>query len=156
MNMQNREIESYGRYIVSTLDRLVDCLDGFSDDELNWRPLPNANSLYILAIHTLANTEENILATLCGQVVERNREAEFTALADSNKSVQAYWQALRERLALGLTDLAPAELDREREHPRRGKLTGREVLLVVARHSAEHLGQAELTRDLLQAERERS
>jgi hypothetical protein len=29
-----------------------------------------------------------------------------------------------------------------------GVLTGREVLLVVARHAAEHLGQVELTRDL--------
>jgi hypothetical protein len=30
-------------------------------------------------------------------------------------------------------------------------LTGREILLVVARHAAEHLGQADLTRDLATA-----
>ena len=42
-----------------------------------------------------------------------------------------------------------ADLDRERVHPRRGLLTGREILIVVARHAAEHLAHAELTRDLL-------
>ncbi|MDP9352215.1 MAG: DUF664 domain-containing protein [Chloroflexota bacterium] len=44
-----------------------------------------------------------------------------------------------------------SRLEEEIEHPRRGRITGREVLLVVARHCAEHLGQAELTRDLLEA-----
>jgi hypothetical protein len=38
-----------------------------------------------------------------------------------------------------------------RQHPRRGPLSGREILIVVARHAAEHLGQAELTRDLMKA-----
>jgi hypothetical protein len=36
-------------------------------------------------------------------------------------------------------------------HPRRGAISGREILIVVARHAAEHLGQAELTRDLWKA-----
>ena len=42
-----------------------------------------------------------------------------------------------------------ATLDRERTHPRRGALTAREVLIVVARHAAEHWGEAQLTRSLL-------
>ncbi|CAN5843324.1 hypothetical protein BH10CHL1_BH10CHL1_01810 [soil metagenome] len=45
------------------------------------------------------------------------------------------------------------ELTRVRSHPRRGQITGREILLVVACHAAEHRGQAELTRDLLFAAR---
>ncbi len=32
--------------------------------------------------------------------------------------------------------------------PHRGNLTGREILLMVAHHLAEHLGQAALTRDM--------
>ncbi|MBN1310607.1 MAG: hypothetical protein JXB30_04240 [Anaerolineae bacterium] len=35
------------------------------------------------------------------------------------------------------------------EHPRRGQMAGRAELIIVARHAAEHMGQAELTRDLL-------
>jgi hypothetical protein len=30
----------------------------------------------------------------------------------------------------------------------RGEVTGREVLMLMARHAAEHVGHAELTRDL--------
>lgn len=149
--MQNREIASFWRFITSAIDRLIVCLDGLDQTELNWRPLPDANSLYVLAIHTLANTEENILGTLCGQAIKRNRPAEFMAQADSAETVRQQWQLLRERLQAALVELSPAELDREREHPRRGLLTGREVLLVVARHITEHMGQAQLTLDLLRA-----
>jgi uncharacterized damage-inducible protein DinB len=153
--MQNREIESYWGFISSALDRLLACLDGLTEEELNWRPLPSANSLFILAHHTLANTEENILGTLCGQVVHRNREAEFAAQAGAPALIQEQWQQLRERLSASLAQVSPEDLDRERQHPRRGPLTEREVLLVVARHTTEHLGQAELTRDLLRAAKEK-
>ena len=34
------------------------------------------------------------------------------------------------------------------KHHWRGEISGREVLIVVARHTAEHLGHAELTRDM--------
>ena len=67
--------------------------------------------------------------------------------------VRQRWQDLCELLCLALDNLPPAEFDREFWHARRGPLTGCEILLVVARHAAEHLGQAELTRDLLNAAR---
>ena len=54
---------------------------------------------------------------------------------------------------LDAATLPAADLDRERKHPRRDMLTGREVLIVVARHTAEHWGEAQLTKSLLLAER---
>ncbi len=116
--LQNREIASFWRFITSAIDRLLACLDGLDQTELNWRPLPDANSLFVLAVHTLANTEENILGTLCGQAVNRNRAAEFIAQADSAASVRQQWHELRTRLQAALAALPPSELDREREHPR--------------------------------------
>jgi hypothetical protein len=149
-----REPLLFWRFIGSSLDRLVACLEGLSADELNWRPpAPEANSLYALATHTLGNAEENILETLGGQIVGRNREAEFAVAGSSSTEVAARWRELRERLAQALTDLPTGALDAEYPHPRRGTLTGRAILIVVARHAAEHLGQAELTRDLLRAAR---
>ena len=47
--------------------------------------------------------------------------------------------------------MSAADFERAEIHPRRGVLTGREVLLIVARHATEHLGRAELTRDLAKA-----
>ncbi len=146
------EIDTYCRYILGSLDRLVGCLSDLDERGLNWRPpAENANSLYALAIHTLANAEENILGTLCGQPIGRDREAEFAARGASPREVEERWRELRWCLARALAELPQLQLEEQIEHPRRGRITGREVLLVVARHCAEHLGQAELTRDLLEA-----
>ena len=49
--------------------------------------------------------------------------------------------------------LTREDLDRARQHPRRGIITGRDVLIVVARHAAEHWGEAQLTRSLMNARR---
>lgn len=145
----NREVEMFWSYIVGSVDRIMACLDGLVEDDLNWRPLENANSLYVLATHTLGNVEKNLLDVLCGQPVERQREAEFVARGGSVDPIRRRWRELQESLSSSLAQLPPAELDREREHPHRGQISGREVLIVVARHAAEHMGQAELTRDLL-------
>lgn len=142
----------FWRYIASSLDRLVGCLDGLSEAHLNWRPAaPDTNSLYALATHTLGNAEENLLQTLLGQPVGRDRDGEFAARGDSARAMAARWSALRAEIGSRLAKLPADALDAPYAHPRRGPLTGRELLLVVARHAAEHLGQAELTRDLLRA-----
>lgn len=150
--IKNSEIACYCRYIFSSLDRLVDCLSDLNGKQLNWRPpAANTNSLYGLATHTIANTEENILGILCGQSVERNRDAEFATRGSSADELGERWRRLRSRLLSALAKLPPDALNQQVPHPRRGMITGREVLLIVARHSAEHLGQAELTLDLLRA-----
>lgn len=84
--------------------------------------------------------------------VGRERDAEF-AQDGTAAGVRARWRELRPRLVAALSHVAPGELARDRPHPRRGALDGRAVLIVVARHAAEHLGQAELTRDLWRATR---
>ncbi len=146
------EAAMYGGYILRSLDRLVGCLEGLDERGLNWLPpAPGANSLYALAAHTLANAEENVLGTLCEHPVERDRAAEFAARGAAAREVEDRWRELRVRLDRALSDLPQGRLDDDVRHPRRGAVTGREVLLVVARHCAEHLGQAELTRDLLLA-----
>lgn len=145
----------FWRYIASSLDRLVACLDGLDADSLNWRPAAaETNSLYALTTHTLGNAEENILEVLCGRAVGRDRAGEFAAHGTAPALVGVRWQDLRARLADALTQLPPDRLEATYPHPRRGVVTGREILIVVARHAAEHLGQAELTRDLLHAARE--
>ena len=60
-------------------------------------------------------------------------------------------EPLRERIAKHLASLTRDDLDAARAHPRRGTLTGRDVLIVVARHAAEHWGEAQLTRSLMKA-----
>ena len=150
--MRSQEIATFWRYIAGSLERLVALLDGLGEEELNWRPPAEAtNSLYMLAFHTLANAEENILGTLCGGPTQRSRESEFAVRGSTAESLVDRWRSLRGRLEVALSVLSPAELDASKMHPRRGQLQGREILIIVARHAAEHLGQAELTRDLMKA-----
>lgn len=148
------EAAAFRRYIMSSLDRLVQLAVDVAEPGTHWRPpAPNTNSIAVLVVHTLGNAEENILETLCGQTIGRNREAEFEDRSISAQQLQDQWFSLRSRLEAALLQLPASELDREHPHPRRGPLPGRDILIVVARHAAEHLGQAELTRDLWFAQR---
>jgi DinB superfamily len=153
---QTAELTSFRLYAVgSSLERIVACLEGLSDEELNWRPsAPGANSLGAIALHALANAEENILGTLFGQAVARDREGEFATAGLSPATVQGRAEAVQTHIREALVRLTSEDLQRECQHPRRGTLSGREVLLVAARHAAEHVGQDELTRDLLRSRRE--
>lgn len=141
----------YWRFITSSVDRLLACLDGLDEAALNWRPLPNANSLYVLATHMLGNIEETVWGLVCGQPVVRDRDAEFSATGHDAPLLQTRWQTLQTHIAHHLAQLPSSTLEQEHLHPRRGPLTGWAILLIVARHAAEHLAHAELTRDLLLA-----
>ncbi|MFN8491454.1 MAG: DinB family protein [Caldilineaceae bacterium] len=147
------EVDLFWRKTVSAVDQLLACLDGLTETELNWRPAENTNSLFVLATHLLGNVEENIFGVLGGQAVQRDRDAEFISQGTAVEPIRQRWQTLQQRATTVLTQLSQTELTRERPHPRRGQITGREVCWVVALHAAEHRGQATLTRDLILAAR---
>lgn len=150
--LENLEIAAADRALADTITRLLACLDGLDAAQLNWRPpVEGGNSVYILAVHTLANVEESVIEVLGGEPVGRIREQEFVAQGDSAAALQARWAALQPRVRTTLTTLTPEILAREHRHPRRGLMSGRDVLLRTLRHAAEHLGHAELTRDWLKA-----
>ena len=150
---QTNEIDLYWQKISSTVDEIVGCLEGLGSDGLDWSPLDDANSLYVLATHTMGNVRHNMLNGLCGQPVSRDRDAEFVVTGGSAAEIGARWNEIKGRISASIEDLPPGEADREREHPRYGTVSGRELLLLVATHAAEHYGQAQLTRDLLKARR---
>ena len=147
--MSNTDIETSWNYIRRSIDRIFSCLEGVDGEDLNWRPLSSANSLYILATHVMANVESNILGVLCGLEILRNRDDEFKARGISSKSLKEKWYEIQERISINLSKLPSGALDQKYVHPRRGKITGRDHLILIARHMAEHVGHAELTRDLL-------
>lgn len=147
----NKEIETFWTFISRSVSSIVSCLDGLGEEDLNWRPpTENANSLYVLPMHMMGNMEEVILGVLCSQGTgNRQRESEFEVAGNSSEPVKRRWVELQEKITFSLAQLPPDALDREYIHPRRGKITGRGILIVVATHAAEHNGQAKLTRDLL-------
>lgn len=147
-NRQSKALTLW-RFISRSVERLLACLDGLDEAALNWRPLPSANSLYSLAAHIIGNIEETVLGVICGHKVVRDRDAEFSTIGCDSVALRAHWQRLETQITQDLTHLTPIDLDRPRLHPRRGMVSSWEILIVVARHAAEHLAHAELTRDLL-------
>ena len=151
---ESREVATFWRYLESSLDHLIELAASLDPEAIHWKPpAPETNSIAVMTAHTLGNVRENILEILCGEAVHRDREAEFVDRAVTAETLAAQWANLRALLLAALAAVPASELDRRRTHPRRGELDGREVLIVAIRHAAEHLGQAELTRDLWVASR---
>ena len=147
---QDREASTLRHEIVTMLERVVATLDGLDEASMNWRPpAAGANSLHVVAVHTLANAEENICHAICGDAVERRRDEEFATAGAPAVPLRERWAELRTRIEACLSGLTDTDLGEERRHQRRGMLPVREFLLITLRHAAEHAGQAELTRDLL-------
>jgi hypothetical protein len=147
--MRENEIGSLWLHITHSVDRILSCLDELNEDDLNWRPIESANSLYVLVTHMMGNIEANILGVLYHERIDRHRENEFKAHGNDAGPLKKRWRKLRDVISTHLEKLPPDALDREYLHPRRGCITGRELLIMIARHAAEHVGHAELTRDLL-------
>ena len=149
---RSQEVATFWQYISGTLDRFMEVVVDCSVTELNWRPpAPEANSIYVLAVHTLANARQNVLGKVCGQDVTRNRDEEFVQVATEENVSILWWPQLRADMEQALAGVEQSRLNVVIEDPDRGSVFGREFLLIVARHAAEHVGQAELTRDLARA-----
>lgn len=147
---QNAEIDLIGRKLLEHVDRIMACVDGTSEEDLNWKPSKtNTNSLGILATHIMGNITQNFFVVIGGEEDHRDREAEFRAHPVSSAALMEQWSELRGRVERMLDNLPPETLDQEFSHPRRGTSSGRELLLNAALHAAEHVGHAELNRDLL-------
>ena len=148
------EVASFWRFTRRSLDGFMEVVDSVTTDELNWRPpAPDTNSIYALALHTLGNVRMHVFRVLLGQSVDRDRDGELQSLAAASNVPIPFWPSLRSEVGEALATLPAEAMDRTYDHPVFGPLTGREVLMVMMRHTAEHLGQAELTRDLILAAR---
>jgi uncharacterized damage-inducible protein DinB len=148
------EVESLCRRLFSELDRVVKALEGLDEVAVNWRPpAQNANSLLVLATHTVAAAEDHVVHRLCGEEVARSRPAEFVATGCA-AHIRERAEAVKRRITDALARLDPARLEALRDTPDGKRPVGDSLVLAVA-HAAEHAGQMELTRDLWRATQER-
>ena len=143
-------LTDYADHAVDTLTSIVTSLGDLS----NQRPdLPGANSPYAIMTHCLGVMAYWGGHVVAGRDVPRDRAAEFTATGRVTDLVAAAQQAKIQFRADALTADPPAP-------PRQAARRGPDVLEVRSQGHAllhvleelyQHLGQAELTRDLLLA-----
>lgn len=141
------------------VDRAVDALCGIvtslGDDLANQRPdLPGANSPYVILTHCLGVMADWGGHVVAGRDVPRDRAAEFTAAGPVADLVAAAEQAKLQFRADARTADPQAPPRRPAARRRQDVLEARSqghALLHVVEELYQHLGQAELTRDLLLA-----
>jgi len=119
---------------------------GLDHGTLNWRPLPKANSIAVLVVHSLGSQREMLRAVR--QIsVDRDRDSEFKAEAEAadllalldqaDKDVDEFLGALTEDDLVGMRP-------RGTNPPR----PGIEWLVSNYGHAREHLAQIQLTKQL--------
>ena len=119
---------------------------GLDHGTLNWRPLPKANSIAILVIHSLGS-EREMLRAVRKITTERDRDSEFRAEAAAADLLALIDQADRdvdEHLG-ALTDDDLAGMRPRGDNPPR---PGIEWLVTNYGHAREHLAQIQLTKQL--------
>jgi len=148
--MASAEIESFRLRFEFEFDRLLRTLEGLDEEAVNWKPAaPSANSLVVLVTHALASAEDHVVRRAAGKPVARSRDAEFAVKGDGS-SLPTRAAEVKKRIAGSLAGL-DGRLGEERESsigtwPR--TWTVRDTLVNSIAHTVEHVGHAELTRDL--------
>jgi uncharacterized damage-inducible protein DinB len=151
--MASPEIESFRVRFEYEFDRLLETIADLDEEAVNWKPpFPGANSLLVLVTHALGSAEDHVVRRAAGKTVVRNRDAEFAATGGTSHLIGKATE-VRSRIADALAGLE-GRLEEERESPFRrwpGKATVRDSLVHAISHTAEHVGHAQVTRDLLKA-----
>lgn len=148
-------VDALADYVDHGVDQLAGIVTSLGDDLANQRPdLPGANSPYAILTHCLGVMAYWGGDVVAGRDVPRDRAAEFTAGGRVADLVAAAEQAKAQFRADALTADPQAPLRRPAARRSQDVLEARSqghALLHVVEELCQHLGQAELTRDLLLA-----
>ena len=146
-------VEELVSYTERAVDQMADIVAGLGDDLANRRPpLPGANWPYAILRHCLGVMEFWGGQVIAGRAVERDRDAEFVATGSVTTLVVATQQA-KETFRADVATADPGAPPRGL-HPDKGPLeletqSQGSALLHVLEEVTQHLGQMELTRDVL-------
>ncbi|MGO4341616.1 mycothiol transferase [Pedococcus sp. 2YAF34] len=145
--------KTYLRFCDEALVAMRDIVVELGDDLANRRPdLPGANTPFAILTHCLGVAARWASTVNLGEVVPRDRDAEFTAsgaVADLATDTDRTRIALQEWVSRSDVHAPPANPTHERDDWYAATQGG--VLMHVYEELAQHRGQLEVTRDLLQA-----
>lgn len=112
-----------------------------SDEDVNWRPNEESNSVVNLVVHMAGNLHQTIESAIDGQPDQRNRDLEFnTREVHTAASITAVFDRAMTSAKEVVGAVTPADLTRV-VSVRGRDTTVLAVLLTVVTHLSEHLGQ---------------
>jgi hypothetical protein len=130
----------------SVHEQMREHVRGMDRGTLNWKPLPLANSIAVLVVHTLGS-EREVIHAVRSQTTERDRPGEFRAEVEADELLALLDQADRE-LDEQLGVVTAADLTDMRPRGDRPPRPGLDWLVSNYGHAREHLAQIELTKQL--------
>lgn len=132
------------------LHREIDhALDGLPVDALDWSPGPEMNSLGVLIVHLTGAERYWIGDVACQQPSTRDRAAEFRTLGVDVATLKQRVAEQDAYIRQALETLKVADLEAGRVSPRDGRpFTVAWALLHALEHTALHVGQIQLTRQM--------
>jgi uncharacterized protein DUF664 len=140
-------------YVERALDEMAGIVTSLGDGLANQRPdLPGANSPYVILRHCLGVMDFWGGQVVAGRTVDRDRDGEFRAGGPVAGLIEAAGEAkLRFRAnAAAAEPGAPVRGTHQRKVPGDLELVSQgSALLHVLEEVTQHLGQLEITRDLL-------
>jgi Protein of unknown function (DUF664) len=147
------EVDAIASYVDRAVEAMADIVGDLGDELASTRPgLPGANSPYAILRHCLGVMEFWAGQVVAGRTVERDREAEFRAsgpvaglLGEAQKAQRRFRADIvtadpTARPRAGDPSMGPDELE---------FVSQGHALLHVMEEVCQHLGQMEITRDLL-------
>ncbi|MGR3779191.1 DUF1572 family protein [Bacillus paramycoides] len=122
-------------------NRMISAINQLDDDDLNWRPNFESNSIANLVIHISGNIHQRIEVGIEGKVDNRDREAEFSPnLVYNKEELIQIIQASFSKLIDVISHLAPDDYLKPQK-VRNNQVTILDVVMQCASHFSEHLGQ---------------
>ena len=148
-------VDDYLFFVDDALDGMAGIVTDLGDELANARlDLPGANSPFAVLTHCLGVIEYWAGFIVAGRVIERDRAAEFRATGAVADLVGRVRQA-RVQLAADIAELDPTGAPRGTPEPEDAELpvarTQGGALVHIYEELAQHRGQMETTRDVLQA-----
>lgn len=157
----SHEAKAIADYLERIARDIIVQLDGIPDEILNQpTPIPDTNTLFALATHTVGMGEFWVLALVGGQKIDRNRSLEFRASGKGADLIMRFTRWI-DNLHQVLDTLPNSKLNEPAHPPAEFATSGgfqgdqpmscRDCLLHVVEHTATHLGHIQMTRQLFDA-----
>jgi uncharacterized damage-inducible protein DinB len=144
----NDEVRTYARIFDRDLETVAREISLYPDDASLWKPVEGQPTLGgNLALHLAGNLRHFLGAVLGGSGFKRDRDGEFSRRGLSRAAVTAELHTAKAEVAMALSNLDAALLDRPFPEAIRGhQLSTRMVLVHLCTHLSFHAGQLDYHR----------
>lgn len=148
--MKKNIIAGFEKHVFNeSYQRIFDCLNLLSEEEVWHCPNKASNSVGVLIVHLIGNAQQWVVSTLGGLQDNRNRAAEFSLNGEFKKEeLLMALSELKQRLELTLSEINEQQLIKE-HNVQCYRETGFAILLHVIEHFSYHTGQIALLTKLI-------